>query len=347
MGIASDLLRQRIQEARAVTQDWHLSVIADTFERIESTSASDAFLSDRYKEACQLLSNPHMATDAVAVEKFLQLFGEVDTYASLKCCGLHVVAVPTAKGKKTPDLKITANGHDLYCEVKTLSLVSGAAAIRRDLESGMESALSIESQLRTGKAVAIGESVVQPYGDATYENGRNIGALGTSRVLIEKARQNVKTEQFALGPTVLVLNLAMLPPARTELRSIRPCFPEIGNVDGQFCVSGDLWMLGFGHPEQLIHEIPEFEGGKAIFGKLEKQGLLVEHPFIKAILLRIYPLSSPPFWCGLLRYHDWDTGFSDNPALEEVVIKFLQDRSGEKVRYRWNDEFDSMGFDLP
>ena len=56
---------------------------------------------------------------------------------------------------------------------------------------------------------------------------------------------------------------------------------------GNTQVSGELWSVAFGKVGDQILKPAEFEGANNFDGELEKEGILVSHPYIKGIVFHV------------------------------------------------------------
>lgn len=231
--------------------------------------------------------------------------------------------------KKTPDFKAAGATPDLRFEVKALSVVSGHFALGEMAENSFQTQLDLQAQITAGKKVAMAESVIAPHGSPKPGVGQ---ITSVCKRLIEKARQNIKADQYRGAKTFLVLNLILIDSGYTgnsELRPIVAGYPEDWSVR-----TGALWTLGFGYPEQMIQSPPEFEGKPGVEGRLGLSGILVDPEFedVSGLLMIVHPLREEPRIFGLFKSKDMD-----DPSFE-ILMKLV----GEF----WNDEGDSNGWRL-
>ncbi len=234
---------------------------------------------------------------------------------------------------KTPDFEARALPSKLFFEVKTLSVVDGEAGIGKAISDSVTANLDLEAKVRSGQQIAIAESEIAPYGKKVRFDTQ---ILDVTHVLIEKARQNIKADQFANPNTFLVLNLSMLNLPVDEPCLLRPSYPD----DRLFptCITGTLWTMAFGKLGMLIQSEPEAEGKPCVEGELDKFGILKDPDFaaVKGILFVIHPLSSPPRIWALFR--DFNEMSDNNGDVLEEVLKI--------VGKGWNDGVDTNGWQL-
>lgn len=323
-----------LHNARQTAVNGYLQLLAPYVKDMESASSSEPTLSDYCNRMRALVQRQNFALDGNAINDFCQLFGEAHFLTLCGDRGVSIAKVPERKDSKTPDFVHQAQ-EPLYFEVKTLSVVNGGGGINQDLESALDAQIQVEEQLKKGRRISIGEATLQPHGTKPYRDGHISAAINT---LIEKARQNIKTEQYANPNTFLVLNLCLIPPTTTVSCSLRPAYCD----DHRFPtpVTGDLWMLAFAQPGMLIQSVPEYEGSQAIEGTINKAGILTDPDFncIAGLLIVVYPLGKRPHLYGLFRYPDYNRWSNTSPEL----IKTLTDLTGQF----WNDDGDSNGWRL-
>ena len=139
----------------------------------------------------------------------------------------------------------------------------------------------IAAVAHSGSKVGFGEQEIQPYLTQNKEyDPRSIRLVIES--LIDKINQNIKEDQYSLGDTVLLVDLSdQLPLISKPSQAI----PEQYYEDmGDSYVSGELWNVAFGKLEDKIFKPAEFVGADNTDGKLLKEGILISHPNIKALI---------------------------------------------------------------
>lgn len=324
-----------LNDARQVATSGYLQRLAPYIKDIESKSASYAGLGDYCKRMEALIQSQNFALTGSAINDFCQVFGEAHFLSLCHDRGVYITKVPTRKNRKTPDFAYSSSQGSHYFEVKTLSIVSGGLGINDSLESALDAQVEIERQLQSGRRAAIGESILQPYGPRPHRNRIRSAVINT---LIEKSRQNIKSEQYQNPSTFLALNLFLIPPVDSDSRALRPAY--CADHLSSRIVTGDLWMLAFARPEMLVHGYPEFEGFPAIEGTNQKLGILADTEFqnIAGLLVVTYPLGKEPSIYGLYRYSDY-TRWRDKEA---EIIRMLTNLT---QKY-WNDDLDSNGWQL-
>lgn len=278
--------------------------------------------------------NPYFALDPKLVNQFAQKLGEAHFCSLCLDLGVTLERVPKAD-EETPDFRLPLESSRLYFEVKTFSVVGGDMGIEAGLESSFIAQLRIEDQFRRGKSIATAQSETQPYGDKSYRQGTIRLVITT---LIDKISQNFKPGQFCKDNTFLVINLALIPPFRTENFVLRPAycdkfmFPKV--------LTGELWMVAFAREGMLVHGIPEFEGKPCLEGILDTCGILVDERFSKiaGLLFMVHPWHHPSEMWGLFRSNDM-AAWSENNACILDVLNTL-------IGKNWNNVQDTRGWEL-
>jgi len=321
-----------LQEGQRMAPNWQLQQLAPTVKKIEMYADLEPLLFREFaSNLMEIVCKANFAISSELTEKFVQLFGEAHFALECKKRGIHLQKIPEQK-IKTPDFELANNACNFRFEVKTLSVVNGKFGISSNLENALEAKISLESQLKSGKRIAMAESEVSAYGHKPVKDNQSTTVIET---LLDKARQNIKAGQFEGGPTFLVLNLCMFTLNSNHQEVLRPVY--WADYPFPTPVSGDLWMLAFGKPGMLVFGRPEFEGKSSIEGTFQKRGILSDPDFegVAGIIVMTYSLDGQAELFGLFRENDWD---SWEPCDWQVVTSIVDDF--------WNDELDSNGWKL-
>lgn len=324
-----------LNDARDTASNGYLQLLTPYIIDIESAAAIDSTLADYCRKLKEMVQHPNFVLNGRLVSEFAQLFGEAHFVTLCRERGVELTKIREQKNTKTPDFLHTAEKQNLYFEVKTLSVVDGGRGIDCDLLSSLNAQIDIERQQKEGKRIAIGISEMQPYSAKPYQGGAVSAVIST---LIEKARQNIKADQYANKNTFLVLNLCLIPPTITDKRTLRPAYCD----DYMFpkAITGDLWMLAFARLGMLVHGCPEFEGEPCLEGAIQKLGILADDEFesISGLLIVVYPLREKPQIYGLFRSAEYLSWTDSN----DEIISILDRLTGQN----WNDDVDSNGWQL-
>lgn len=194
---------------------------------------------------------------------------------------LHINKIPELT-TKTPDYIVRFRDEDIYIELKSLNMLGGTLKHKEIMNDTMESKIEVEDQIKQGSKVGLAEHVIQPY--STYSNKNyNSGSIKlVIESLIDKINQNIKSDQYALGDTILLVDLAdQLPLLSIPSDAIQKEYFD--DMSGKY-VSGELWNVAFGKVGDQIFKPAEFEGADNDDGKLSKDGILISHPYIKGLI---------------------------------------------------------------
>ncbi len=193
---------------------------------------------------------------------------------------LNINKIPETDSK-TPDYKVRFRDGDIYIELKSLNMLGGTLKHKDIMNDSLDSKITAEEQIRKGSKVGFGEQEIQPY----LSHNKKYDPRSTRLViesLVDKINQNIKEEQYSLGDTILLVDLSdQLPLLSKPSEAIQEkYFDDIGNTK----VSGELWNVAFGKLGDQILKPAEFEGADNLDGELEKEGILISHPYIKGLI---------------------------------------------------------------
>lgn len=335
----------RLAEARSTATNAHLIFLSDSVKAVEEASRDNAALQDFVSQLDKMLNEPNFALVPKLTNDFAQTLGEAHFWSLCKDRGVELKRVPEQPqhSVKTPDFESIGLSPKLYFEVKTLSVVGGDFGIAKMLDGAVDANIAVEAQINAGARIAMAEQCVTPYGDKPYAgNGALTAVIST---LVDKARQNLKKDQFKHPNTFLVVNLSIIGPFEATTAALRPSYPSKNLYIAS--VTGELWMAAFGKPGMLIQTMPEFEGKPAIEGVLPTTGILSDptNDFVDGILFIIHPWSKPAEMWGLFRSVDiegWDDQGPHSGTDEGGVAATLRRLLG----HRWNDCRDTNGWAL-
>jgi hypothetical protein len=334
-----ELFKKARIESSGTANYFPLGVLKTMVADLSECGDEDEVLESYKSKIKKLLSDENVFLKSNKINDFYQLLGEAHFYYQCKTkeIDLNRIIDGSTKGK-TPDF-----GHELsnsIFEVKTLSVNNGQFRVGKELEEALDSSISIEEQLKSGKKLATSITEHQPYGDKPYKSKNGIlGAVIDT--LINKAKNNIKREQYPEGKKgFLVLNLCMLPPRNTSKSSLRPVYPETYAYKKDYTevISGELWMTAFGKKGTYIFDHPEFEGKPTIQGVMTQNGILADKDFsfLGGIFFLVYSLEgkSKVYFLHLRTKED---EWHDEEELWELILKLADHR---------NDDDNTWGFRL-
>jgi hypothetical protein len=283
------------QQSNSITNNPLLnSFDQEKLEYLDSEAVSDTFIADKKKNILNLIKNTKIDFDPKLKSAYDE-YSEALAYLMFKSKFPTVDRVPEKKGENTPDFKIelsdNQNGENqdcvIYAELKSMSFADGNLNYKKTMEQGLESQIDIERQLKKGSKVAFGIVEIQPL----HKDNKKYDPYSTRyaiETLIEKIEQNIKEGQYSLGDTILIVDLKQLSLPSYFKEGAVPIFQE---KQYNSYLSGVQWNVALGKAGHLIYKPIEWEGEENTDGELEKDGILVNRDYIKAIVFLDYTLS--------------------------------------------------------
>lgn len=306
----------------------HVSRIQKVLEFIDREPQA----SKAKSEIERIFKTQNWLLEPLLFQEFVQTVGEVQFWMMATERGVRLQRIPEQSGK-TPDFRLEGVSGSAPCfEVKTLSVIDGVYNLQGMNEDSYQAQLLLSKQLAEGRQIAMALHEAAPHGN--MKDGKYLTTI--IRNLIDKAKNNIKSGQYADAPTCLVLNLMLIDGYYNGNASLRPVafgFPQDWQVR-----SGAYWNLAFGEPDHLVFGIVEFEGKPSVEGRLERLGILHAYPEIQALLLIVHPLDAEPIIYGLMRQSDDDKWLDEYKTMGEAFFAL----TGEN----WNDDGDTMGWRL-
>lgn len=295
----------------------------DMCQEIDIASASDSFAEKTVKEILKLLKGYQVGYSEKLKSAF-EVYSEYAIFHEIMSKGIPIERVSEEKQAR-PDFKVSIGDKDLYLEAKVLGWASGGIQHNAAINDGIDAQISIEEQIRDGKTVAFGESEISPLG-STKESNEN-----PEKYFIEaisaKLNQNVKPAQLKIGPTFLICDLTSLNHPSDYRKSSVIVHSE--NMYNSFS-SGELWHIAFGEHGDRILKAIEFEGKPNVSGKLQRDGVLIEHEELIGVIFRVSNLSGECSYSCLIKSEHFDEYSS--------LVTQLSDC--------WNDEENSNACEL-
>ncbi len=322
------------QQSNSITNNPLLnSFEQENLEKLDSEAVSDTFIAHKKKKILDLIKDTRIDFDPKLKSAYDE-YSEALTYLVLKSKFPSVDRVPEKKGENTPDFKIefTCDNNSeiqnciIYAELKSMSFADRNLNYKKAMEQGLESQIEIERQLKKGSKVGFGIVEIQPLhkGNKKYDSYSTRYAIET---LIDKIEQNIKEGQYSIGNTVLIVDLKQLTLPSYFKEGAVPIFQE--NKYNSF-MSGVQWNVAFGKAGYLIFKPIEFEGKENTDGELQKDGILINRDYIKAIVFLDYSLSDKePKIIGLHKQRN----ISD--CVEAFLYKFCDFVNDERNTNGW------------
>ncbi|MDY0187774.1 MAG: hypothetical protein RBR16_07625 [Syntrophus sp. (in: bacteria)] len=284
MALKDDLLKLK-QEINSVGMNVALKDLSNDFvDKIESEKDQDNQFCAIYSELKPLIQKAlENFEDYESIIEIKNKYYEAFIYSKLKSL-LQIKKINESKTEKKPDFSVTFRGREYFVELKSLNMLDGKLKHRTIMENSFNGKIELENQISSGKRVASNIVLIQPY----HVPGKEYDPSSPRMVihfLIDKICQNIKKDQFSQGETILLVDLSgQLPLLNSPENSIYKTYKdyELKNE-----ISGELWHVALGKIGDNLHRPIKFEGQSSEDGRLIKNGVLVEFPFIKGIIFHI------------------------------------------------------------
>lgn len=306
------------QDSNSVTHNPILDFFEqENLKQLDSEANNDSFIACKKKNILKLIKDINIDFDSKLKSAYDE-YSEAITYLLFKNKFQKVERVKEEKGEKTPDFKIEFNSENnnnteeytIYAELKSMSFADGDLNYKNAMDGALKAKINIESQIKAGNKVAFGYHEIQPLHKSNKKYFQNSTRYAIE-TLIDKIQQNIKKEQYSLGDTILIVDLKQLTLPSYFKEGAVPIFQE---QQFKSYMSGVQWNVAFGKKGHLIYKQIEFEGKENTDGELEKDGILIENNFIKAIVFLDYALSDKePKIIGLHK----------QSCVNECVLEFL------------------------
>lgn len=274
----------------------HLLVHLDREFIYKIDHSEDDYLQIKRADICKAIIKHNKNKKYEALEKIFEAYHEASFYCFLQS-KLQTEPVKPQKGIKHPDFKTNLYGKDYYFEYKALKMLGGP---KKYSDIAAEAHALTENARVTdygGVKISMTEQIVQP-----YNKGRGFYSPRSPKMVIEsiidKAEQNIKSGQYSVGKTILVLDLnSQLSVFSDHEDEIKRTYSGEYNED----VSGVFYHAAAGKIGDEIYFHDEFEGKKSKIEILDKQGILLEHPEIVAVLFHVAPFGKSKGYSSVMR----------------------------------------------
>lgn len=295
----------------------------DLCKEIDNAASTDQFCKKTIGNVLKLLENYDVGYEE-KLKSAYEVYAECAIYLEINTKGLGTEKIPEGKESK-PDFKVSLDGVTVYFEAKVLGWASGGIQHNDAIEEGLNAQIDIEKQIKDGKQIATGISEISPLG--TTKDSLEKPEKYFIEAISSKLSQNVKPSQLGMGPTFLICDLSSLKlPSEPYKSSI-----IVYNDDNNHCFSsGELWHIAFGEYGDRILNVIEFEGKPNVSGRLERDGVLIEHKDLIGVIFRVSPLSGGNIYTCLC--------YSDKfEEYGEIIVKLCD---------YWNDEENSNAWEI-
>ncbi len=310
------MLEKRIEELQQQTNSITNRVLSafdlEECKIIDKNSINDNFIRNKRNSCIKLLKELGIDYSPKYNSAFEE-YNEAIIYLDLK--KKYTVKPIPETAQKTPDFRIKNTNSDMqfdiFGELKTLSYVDGSLNYVKAQKRGLEAQIELKEQMKEGKKFAFSTTVVSPLHKSGTEN-RDASIKYIIERYIDKINQNVKAKQYSMGDTILIVDIKQLLLPSFINQSAMAIFQE---QQHKSLVSGVLWNTAFGKVGNQIYKQIWYEGNSNMDDTLEKEGILIKHKYIKALVFAVYKNFNKRKYIGFYRHKEQD----------EQVLKFLID----------------------
>ncbi len=293
----------------------------DLCKEIDEAAKTDSFAEKTVKEVLNLLKGYSVGYTEKLKSAF-EVYSECAIYLEIISKGLDIEKIPEANEPR-PDFKVSLHNEFAYFEAKVLGWASNGIQHNAAINAGIDAQISIEDQLKQGEKFACGETEISPLGTT----GESKPKKYFIEIVSAKLSQNVKPAQLKLGPTFLICDLTSLHhPSDPKKSSV---IVHNDNIYNSFS-SGELWHIAFGELGDKILNVIDFKGMSNVSGKLQRNGVLIEHQELIGVVFRTSNLSGEISYSCLCTSNQFD-------KYRELIIKLCD---------CWNDEENSNAWKI-
>lgn len=277
----------------------------DDCKKIDLAFQSDEFVQRKVKKCLNYLKDVRIDFNPNYRSAYEE-YNEVITYLTIKE-QFNITPIPETKSP-TPDFRITTtvdeSPAEFLMELKALSFTEGNLNYKEAQDSALEANLSLERQIEEGKRIAFAEHIISPL----LKNNRTPTTRELIEIYIEKIKNNIKPGQYQLGDTVLMVDIKQLILNSYWQDSAIALYQErlMKSI-----ASGVLWNVAFASQGDMVYKQIEFEGKGNLDSRMTKNGILVDHPYIKALVFVTYRNFTERKYVGFYRRNDEYKGFAN------------------------------------
>jgi hypothetical protein len=298
------MLHDRILELKQETSTITNNPVMDAFnleecKYLDNQYTTDSFIKGKVDKCLGYLQNLKVDFNP-SYKSAYEEYNEAIIYVDL-LKKFQTTRVPEAT-TPTPDFSVMDNGQfpfNIYVEVKALSFLDGNLNYKEAQKSSLEANISIEKQLQEGKQIAFGETIISPF----LKRDKLPSTKELIEIYIDKINNNIKSGQYGLGDTVLLIDIKQLLVGSHWDESGIALYQE-GLMKS--IASGVLWHTAFGQTGEMIYKPIEFEGKSNTDSPLTKNGILIDHSFIKGLVFATYKNFQERKYLGFFRYEEQD-----------------------------------------
>ncbi len=273
----------------------------DECKLLDNEYTNDTFVKEKVDSTLKLLKD----LDVDFNPKYKSAYEEYNEgviYLKIKAKYLNTNRIQETSSS-TPDFHVISAGNypfDINIELKSLSFLDGNLNYKSAQESGLEAQMRTEEQIKDGKRIAFSETIISPF----LKNNKIPTTRELIEIYIDKVNNNIKKGQFEERDTILFVDIKQLLLGSLWNQSAIAFYQEKLTKS---IVSGVLWNTAFGKENNLILKPIEFEGKNNIDSVLTKNGILLEHDYVKAIVFITYENFEERKFIGFIRQSDSST----------------------------------------
>lgn len=278
MSGTTDSLRKFVDEYQRLTEPILLNKI--NFVELASAEAlveKDAFYKDAFTNLTNLIKDLRI-DDVQRHIAISTLVSEISLYQELRRRGVDIRRVIAGKvhGKKNPDYEVKIDDRVYFAELKSIQMVDGNLKYRRILEDGLQARIDEEE---SGSSIMVIQPIIASGDDYDPSSYRDL-----IKVLIRKVRSSVKPGQFALGTTLLCIDVRQFPLGGNPEEVSRELFTCRRDGDQ---LSGVLWHTAFRQLDTTVYSPILGVPGKTRAETLDELGILYEFPCVSGLCFRV------------------------------------------------------------
>lgn len=251
----------------------------DLCRQIDRDSATDRFIREKREVILQNLS-PAGVDHTDHIQQAFSAYNEIEVLLYLRTkCDISDVK---KEERPTPDFLVQSKaGGPVNLELYTMFFADSKYSIKAIQDDWLQVSIELE-EIRTGKRENDPPWHCQN-AFRKYEQKGDITRKQIINTLHNKASKTAKQRQMLYqgNPSILFVDLGAI----DYHFFLQEGLPAFVHPYQSALVSGLFWHLCFGKIGERIMESPEFPGKPCLFGEIDKQGILYEHPSIKAMII--------------------------------------------------------------
>jgi len=323
-------------------------------EAVDAGAAGgDTSLEGIRRKLLDTIANFKGLQDHETFSRFFEAFHEAVFHIVAGRRGVALRAIPAgSKHGKTPDF-VTTTDPTVRFELKTIDVSDPMMTYDRAMAEGLDARLEAEAKARAGSGVGIVARAIAPHGIA-------VDRRQVVEQVMKKIDSNVKYDQYSGCPTFLVVSTS-----RTSLHDhAENVRKRVKLFDCPTLASGQLFAVAAHHigedfyflAEPKVDDILDLkffpDPGEDVIslGPLDRNGILLDHPFIAGVVFLSAEWSKANAPNALDRaYHlngVWNLNWESSGAIDPENIAAAK-HVWEQLCHAYNDTDDTRSAFLP